>query len=98
MNKTCGVFREVQLRHAKRMVKIMEHLLKFPEEHALLDILAAEEHEKRIEDLNEIMSSVDVKSNEVKKTIEVLAREITDGTVVYFLQRQIQKLKDLHAL
>lgn len=99
MNKTCEVFREVQLRHAKRMVKIMEHLLKFPDDYMLLEVLVAEEHEKRQEDLEDIMAEVgQVKGSQLQKTMEVLAREITDPTVVFFLQRQVQRLKEIRGI
>lgn len=100
MNGTLRVFQEVQQRHAKRMVKIMEHLLKFPDDHLLLSELVAEEREKRKEDYEAIMNSVEVakSSGERRTTYDVLAREITDDTVVYFIQRQVKRLKDIRGL
>ena len=100
INGTLRVFQDVQKRHAKRMVKIMEQLLRFPDEYLLLDEIVAEEREKRREDYDAIMNSTEVaKSTGTKRmTFDVLAREITDDTVVYFIQRQVQKLKDIQGL
>lgn len=100
MNGTWKVFQEVQQRHAKRMVKIMEHLLKFPEDHLLLEVLIQEEREKRKEDYDAIMNSNEAMKahGEMQKTIDVLAREITDDTVVYFIQRQFNRLKEVRGL
>lgn len=92
MNNTLRVFHEVQLRHAKRMSKIMEYLLKFPDEHMVLDVLVAEEHQKRMEDYEAIMGACEA-TGCLKSAIENLAREVTDNTLVYLLQKQVLNLK-----
>lgn len=87
---------EVQQRHNKRVLKIMEQLMAYPQQAKLLEALVQEEFEKRNEDYNKLMSGVPETFGPTKTRIaDILFREITDDTVVHFLQRKLGDLKAL---